>query len=62
MWDGGLQQAADLRCERGSEHCVDMLAMVWRLGNAGSSVDTQVGFMAEMVAMVGDGNSRSLTR
>lgn len=34
LWEGGLQQAMDLRCARGNGHCVDMLTMARRMSNA----------------------------
>ena len=35
LWEGGLQYCAELRCERGNRHRGNMLAMEWRMSNAG---------------------------
>ena len=35
LWDGGLQESTDLRCERGDRHRGNMLTMVRRMSNAG---------------------------
>jgi hypothetical protein len=34
LWQGGLQQAAELRCERGDRHRGNMLTMARWLSNA----------------------------